>query len=285
MSPPNRKVLITGCSDGGMGSALAIAFHEAGLEVYATARDLSKMSEMVSRGIKTLRLDVLSDSSIAQCVSEVTELDILVNNAGGSYYMPFSDLSIPDAKKQFDLNVWAPLAVSKAFLPLLLKSKGMIVNHTSISSLVAVPFISAYSASKAALAMFSDCQRLELKMFGIKVVDLKTGLVETNFQNNRRKEERIVSLPVGSIYTDAKEVVERTTRGTVYDGNGMPAQQWANLAVKDILKGSPPPNVYRGPQAWLVQIGSMLPFGTFDSTVKKLAALDEVERLVKKSDV
>ncbi|KAJ5620599.1 Short-chain dehydrogenase/reductase SDR [Penicillium lagena] len=285
MPSPNRKVLITGCSDGGLGAALAIAFHEAGLEVYATARDPSKMSEIKSRGIKALRLDVQSDSSIAKCANEITELDILVNNAGSGYYMPVSDLSIPEAKNQFDLNVWSPLAVTQAFLPLLLKSKGMVVNHTSVASLCAIPFQSAYNASKAAMAIFSDSQRLELKMFGIRVVDLKTGIVESNFQKNQRKDDKTVSLPIGSLYIDAKEVVERTTRGAIYEGNGMSSQQWAKLVVMDLLKSSPPPNVYRGTQAWLIRIGSMLPFGALDSTVRKLTGLDEVERIVQKSDV
>lgn len=283
MSPSNQKVLITGCSDGGLGAALASAFHEAGLEVYATARDVSKMSGVAAQGIKTLRLDVQSDSSIAECVREVPELDILVNNAGGGYGMPVSDLSIPEAKKLFDLNVWSYLALTQAFLPVLLKSKGIIVNHTSVASLCTVPFQSAYNASKAAMAAFSDSQRLELKPFGIRVVDLKTGIVESNFQKNQRKDERFI-LPAGSIYKKAKEVVERTTRGTIYEGQGMPSQQWANLVVTDLLKSNSP-NIWRGTKAWTVRIGSMLPFGSLDNTVKKITSLDEVERALQNSDM
>ncbi|OQE35366.1 hypothetical protein PENCOP_c013G08821 [Penicillium coprophilum] len=280
---PARKVLITGCSDGGLGAALAIAFHEAGLQVYATARNPSKMTEMTAQGITTLCLDVQSDSSITECLNNVPELDILVNNAGGGYGMPVSDLSIPEAKKIFELNVWSTLAVTQAFLPLLLKSKGMIVNNTSAVSLCPVPFQSAYNASKAAMAAFSDVERLELKMFGIRVVDLKTGNVQSNFQKNQRKEDT-VSLPAGSLYENAKEVVERTIRGTIFEGSGMPSEQWAKLVVTDLLNSSAP-TIWRGTQAWLVRIGSMLPFGTFDSSVRKLTGLDEVERLVLKRNV
>jgi 1-acylglycerone phosphate reductase len=163
MASSKRTVLITGCSEGGMGAALAIAFHEAGLHVYATARDLSKMKQLTSLGIETLVLDIQSDSSIASCVSKLSSrnLDILANNAGASASMPISDLSLPEAKKIFDINVWSQLAVTQAFLPLLLKSKRMIVNQTSVMSTTAVPFQSAYAASKAAMAMFSDSKRLE----------------------------------------------------------------------------------------------------------------------------
>jgi 1-acylglycerone phosphate reductase len=163
MASSKQTVLITGCSEGGMGAALATAFHEAGLHVYATARDLSKMTQLASLGIETFVLDILSDSSIASCVSKLSSrnLDILINNAGASASMPISDLSLPEAKKIFDVNVWSQLAVTQAFLPLLLTSKGMIVNQTSVVSATAVPFQSAYGASKAAIAMFSDTMRLE----------------------------------------------------------------------------------------------------------------------------
>lgn len=276
-----RTVLITGCSDGGMGAALAIAFHEAGLHVYATARNPAKMTQVKSLGIKTLALDVLSDSSIAACVNELSNLDILVNNAGASYSMPVSDLSISEAKKLFDLNVWSCLAATQAFLPLLLKSKGMIVNHTSVVSGTAVPFQSAYNASKAAMAMFSDSQRLELEPFGIAVVDLKTGAVATNLINNQKKATP-VSLPKGSIYEPAKEAVESAMRNDKLADAGMPAQQWAGQVVQDLLKKRPPLTIWRGTRARLGRIGTMFPHGALDGTMKKLTGLDIVEHMLRK---
>jgi 1-acylglycerone phosphate reductase len=281
MSSSKRTVLITGCSDGGLGAALAIAFHKAGLHVYATARNPSKLTEVKAHGIETLTLDVLSDSSIAACAGQLSSLDILVNNAGGGYSMPVSDIPIPDAKKIFDLNVWSYLAVTQAFLPLLLKSKGMIVNQTSVASAVSVPFQSVYNASKAAIAMFSDSQRLELAPFGIKVVDLKTGMVESNFMKNK-EDVALPLLPKGSIYEPAREVVEKTLRGEVFQGQDVPAELWAKQVVQDLLKKTPPPNIWRGASAWLVWAGTMLPFGTLDGTVKKMTGLDVVEQIVRK---
>ena len=69
ISSPKRRVLITGCSDGGIGAALAVAFHEAGVHVYATARNPSKMEQLATLGIETFTLDVQSEYSIAACVS------------------------------------------------------------------------------------------------------------------------------------------------------------------------------------------------------------------------
>ena len=280
-SNSKRTVLITGCSDGGLGAALAIAFHEAGLHVYATARNPSKMTHVESLGIETLTLDVQSDVSIAACVSELTDLDILVNNAGGMYNMPFFDLSIAEAKKIFDLNLWSYLAITQAFLPLLLKSKGMIVNQTSIASVMSIPFQSAYNASKAAMAMFSDSQRLELKPFGITVVDLKTGLVISNIFKNT-KEATPVSLPKDSIYGPAREAVEKAMRGDSFEGSGTPAREWARLVVQDLLRKRPPPVVWRGEQAGLARIGTILPFGMLDGKVSKMKGLDVVKRMLRK---
>jgi 1-acylglycerone phosphate reductase len=282
MTAPKRTVLITGCSEGGLGSALAIAFHNAGFQVYATARNPAKMQHFAALGIETLTLDVQSASSIAACVSQVPHLDILVNNAGAVYNMPFSDLSIATAKELFDLNVWSYLAVTQAFLPLLIKSKGMIVNQTSSASVVTLPFQSAYTASKAAMAMFSDSQRLELEPFGIRVVDLKTNVVHSNIEKNH-KETKGVTLPKDTIYEPAREKLEDllTAEGLYKDAT--PADIWAPLVVKELSKKKPSPIFFSGGpwwQTWAVRLGTILPHGTLDGTVKNVTGLDVVEKMV-----
>lgn len=281
MTGSKRTVLITGCSDGGMGAALAIAFHEAGLHVYATARNPLKMTEVASCGIETITLDIQSASSVAACVEKVTRLDILVNNAGGSFSMPVSDLNIDDCKRMFEVNVWSQLAVTQAFLPLLLMSRGMIVNQTSVVATTAVPFQSAYNASKAAMAMFSDSSRLELAPFGITVVELKTGAVASNLIKNQ-KETTPITLPKGSIYEPAREVVESAMRNDKLADSGMPAQQWATAVVQDLMKKTPPATIWRGTRATLGRIGTFFPHGMLDGPMKKMTGLDIVEQMVRK---
>lgn len=167
------------------------------------------MAQLAALGIETLALDVLDQSSIDAGASKVPSLDILVKSAGSLYAMPFSDISIPTAKELFDLNFWSYLAVTQAFLPLLPKSKGMTVNQTSGASVVPVPFQSAYNASKAMMAMFSDTQRLELEPFGVTVVDLKTGMTKSNTINTQKDKDKPRStLLKCSLYEPAKEAVE-----------------------------------------------------------------------------
>ena len=286
-------VLITGCSDGSLGSALAVALHEAGLHVYATARDPAKLSNVKALGISTLILDVQSESSIASCVSKIQRLDILINNAGAVYNMPVSDMSVVEAKKLFDLNVWSYIAVTQAFLPLLLKSKGMIVNHTSSASVVTLPFQSAYNASKAAMAVFSDTQRLELSPFGIRVIDIKSSSVQSNIMKNGQKRIEVtatgVTLPANSIYLPAKSTVEKSMTGEQFMKDAIPADQWAKQVTQNLLskdqkpRSSPPPIIWTGSGFQLLQVrlATILPFGTLDGTIRKLTGLNVVQRAVK----
>lgn len=279
MSTTKKTVLITGCSDGGLGAALAIAFHDAGLHVIATARNPSKVSNIAAMGIETLTLDVLSDSSIASCVSKVSRLDILVNNAGVTYGTPVSDLCIEKAKELFDVNLWAYITVTQAFLPLLLRSRGVIVNQSSAASVVAIPFQSVYNASKAAVSMFSNTQRLEFEPFGIRVVDLKTGYVKSNLNFHT---EDFQGLPKSSIYDPAKQAAERSMRGDGLVELGIPAEKWAKQVVNDLLEKKPPSNIWRGNSAFLAWIGTFLPSWILDGTVKRSSGFDIVEEILRK---
>ncbi|KAL9014515.1 MAG: hypothetical protein Q9180_008942 [Flavoplaca navasiana] len=157
----------------------------------------------------------------------------------------------------------------------------MIVNQTSIGAVTTVPFQAIYNSSKAALAMLSDSLRLELEPFGIVVVDLRTGVVKTNLIKNLNQSKQ-PALPKGSIYEPAREAVEKALRQEGFENQGMPADKWAKSVVQDLLKQRPPSVIWKGESAWLTRIATMLPFGMFDSMVKKLTGLDLVEQAVRK---
>lgn len=292
MAPSQQKtVLITGCSDGGLGAALAVAYQKSGYRVFATARNPSKMAALIALGIETLTLDVLSQDSISNCVLQVTKLtggtlNVLLNNAGAQYNMPISDLSIPEAKKIFNLNVWSCISTIQAFIPLLMKAEdgAMVVNHTSVGSIAGLPFQSAYNASKAALAMFSDILRLELQAFNIKVFDLKTGGVKSNILANLIHTE----LPADSIYATARDDVERMLSGEKLKslkGTYVDADIWAEGVVKDLTKRTPPYQIWRGGSAWLAWLATFLPTGMFDGELKRVTGLNVVISKIKEAAV
>ncbi|KIA75787.1 hypothetical protein HK57_00401 [Aspergillus ustus] len=279
-----RSILITGCSDGSLGSALALQFHKAGWRVFASARTLPKLARVKDAGIETVLLDTLSNESIQNCVTQVQEmtggsLDAILNNAGAGYSMPLIDLDIAKARELFDLNVWSILNVTRAFLPLLMKSThesgALVVNNTACASVTAgnTPFSGAYNASKAAAASLTETLRLELEPFGIKVVNLMTGAVRSTFHDNAP----MPALPSTSLYHVAKETVERAMSGANSTDHADP-EEWASQVVSDLSRRNPPHWVWRGKFSTIVRLASHLPVGALDGTMKKMVGLDVVQR-------
>ncbi|KIW19802.1 hypothetical protein PV08_00377 [Exophiala spinifera] len=307
-TPIQRTVLITGCSQNGLGYALAVAFHDAGFRVFATARNPSRMSGLEELGIECLRLDVCDETSIRECVARVRSLtakpegdleegrlDCLVNNAGGGYNMPVSDISIPEAKELFDVNVWSYIGVTQAFLPLLIHAArsspapntgaagSLIVNNTSVSSVEPTPHNSVYHASKAAAAMFSTHMRIELEPFHVRVVDLKTGCVHSKFHANHQGGN--ASLPPTSIYLPVKDQTERAMR------NAFPhredPEKWARDVVRDIVRNwdSPPKEIWRGTGAWRTWFANtFFPVGWWDQSWRNAVALDVLKEKEKEKE-
>ena len=299
MSLAQRTVLITGCSDNSLGSALALALQKHGdLQVFAAARDASKMTALSSAGIQTFALDVTSPESIKALVEEITQstkgkLDMLINSVGGGHYQPFLHLDIEKAKQLFDVNVWGFVATTQAFLPLLLANaepgkkgrKSVVVNNTSISSVLRTPYHSAYSASKAAMAMFNDIQRIELEPLGIKVVDLKTGSLESNFGENKTNP---YELPEDSPYQPIKDEVMKVITGETAEAYAEDRKAWAKNVVKDLMKNfdSPPTEIWRGGAAGTVQVSSkmdsILPDYLSDGSFQGVGGLDKLGKMLEK---
>ena len=139
-----KTVLITGCSTGGIGWAMAKKFHEQGFYVFATARDPSKAADLSElSNVEILELDVTEPQTISHCKDVVAKrtggkLDILVNNAGVEFLSPLLDVDVAEAKRLYDVNVWGPLAMVQAFAPLLIEAKGIIINQSSIDGVLSM---------------------------------------------------------------------------------------------------------------------------------------------------
>jgi 1-acylglycerone phosphate reductase len=280
-----RTILITGCSDGSLGDAMVQAFHKAGWRVFASARNTAKLGHAKAAGVEIVQLDTLSDESIASSVAHVSRLtggslDALVNNAGGGYSMPLLDLDINKARELFDLNVWSVLSVTRAYMPLLLKSTrgGIVVNNTSCSALTsgALPFAGAYNASKAATLQLTENLRLELAPFGIKVINLMTGSVKSTFHADATE-----TLPPDSMYNIAKEAVERTMSGADAQTDSTDPVKYAEAFASQLGKPNPPHWIFKGKFSTIARLAVLLPIGTTDGTVKKMSGIDVLERNIK----
>lgn len=134
-----KFALITGCSTGGIGWAMAKQLQQHGFYVFATARDTSKISDIDSKNAELLELDVTVSNTIERCRDIVSRrtggrLDVLVNNAGVEFNSPLLNTDIADAKRLYEVNVWGPLLMVQAFAPLLIEAKGVVCNQSSIDS-------------------------------------------------------------------------------------------------------------------------------------------------------
>ena len=278
-----RTVLVTGCSDASLGSQLALAMHDNGWRVFASARNPAKLAAVRAAGIECVQMDVSSDESISAAVEKVKELtggslDALVNNAGGGYSMPVIDADIDKLRELFEVNIFSIIRTTRAFLPLLFKSDcdPIIANNTSGSGLLGcgVPFQGGYAASKAAAASLTESLRIELAPFGIRVLNLVTGGVKSTFFKNSNDAQ----LPPESIYNLAKGAIESPMNGKQPGMNKVDAAAWAKLVAKDISQRRPPHLIYRGSQATIARIVSLLPIGTVDRTLKKMSGIDILEQ-------
>lgn len=143
-----KTVLVTGTSAGGIGSAIVTAFSEHNCRIFATARNPAKAAHLASLpGVEILSLDVTSTDSVMAAVEAVSAktggkgLDVLVNNAGTGYTMPLIDADLDEGKRLFETNLWGMLAMVKAFVPLLVKARGTVVNISSVGGVVYTPWI------------------------------------------------------------------------------------------------------------------------------------------------
>ena len=200
-------------------------------------------------------------------------LNMLLNNAAGGYSMPLVHASLDTARELFDLNVWAILGMTQAFLPLLLKSEygGMIVNHTSTAGCNYVPMLGVYNASKAATITITGNLCLELEPFGIKVVELRTGAVKFEFFNNQNlKSATRPVLPEHSMYGIARDEIEKVMRGDNIRSVEQGADEWAQEVVGDLMHKNPPVHIWRGGRAWLAWSGTYMPRAFLEGIMRDL---------------
>ena len=182
----NKKViLITGASSG-MGKLSATDLIKAGHIVYCVARSVDKMQNLAKIGGHVLKMDVTDEADIESVVKQIIDeqghIDVLWNNAGYGLYGPVEDLSMERVQNQFEVNVFGVARLTKKVLPYMReRNNGLIINTSSMGGKIYTPLGAWYHASKHAIEGFSDCLRMEVKEFGIKVVVLEPGMINTGF--------------------------------------------------------------------------------------------------------
>lgn len=182
----NKAILITGTSTG-IGKACALHLDKVGFKVYAGVRkqaDGDNLKKDASERLTPIIFDVTDVESIRAAVTIIEKetggnVFGLINNAGIGRGGALEVTPVAEIHKLMEVNVIGLMAMTQAFIPMLRKGKGRIINIGSTSSLLAFPGASAYSASKFAVRAITDSLRLELKPFGMSVILVAPGAVES----------------------------------------------------------------------------------------------------------
>ena len=236
-----KVILITGASSG-IGKDTAMSLIKHGHVVYGAARRLEMMQDIIQAGGHAIKMDILNEKNIDdvvnQIINEQNRIDVLINNAGYGLWGAVETISIDEAKRQFDVNIFGLAYLTKKIIPFMRDQKsGKIINMSSMGGKVYTPFGAWYHATKYALEGWSDCLRIELKSFGIDVILIEPGVIKTEFQDVMM--DSTVERSIGTPYEKKLKALEKATQEMYARGIGSPPSTITKLIVKAINSHNP----------------------------------------------
>ena len=240
-SQQKKTALVTGASSG-MGKEIARQLIADGMRVYVAARRVEQMADLARLGAHILEMDISKEeqvrAAVAKILTEAGGVDVLVNNAGFGLYGAVEDIPVDDARYQFEVNVFGPARLTQLLLPAMRERRsGTIVNITSMGGKIYTPLGAWYHATKHALEGWSDCLRLELAPFGIRVVIVEPGLIETAFGEVVSK-GMLARSGMGA-YADVTRAVTKSTQEAYGHGRYTSADVIAKVVSKAIRASKP----------------------------------------------
>ncbi|HEY8089180.1 MAG TPA: SDR family oxidoreductase [Polyangiaceae bacterium] len=244
-----KTVVVTGASSG-IGRASALLLARRGFRVFAGVRkqkDGDSLRAASGGSVVPVEIDVTDRATIASAAmavhAEVGDrgLDGLVNNAGIATPAPIEYMSADVLRRQFEVNVFGQVAVTQAFLPLIRRARGRIVNVGSVGSHIALPFGGALCGSKGAFTLLSDALRLELRPFGIHVCLIEPGAISTPAVDKTLGDAEAIirALPAEGEARYGAKLREFMRRGHARETNGSPPEVVAEAIVHALTARRP----------------------------------------------
>ena len=285
----NPKVaLVTGASSG-IGEASALRLQTLGYTVYGAARRTDRLQALKEHGIRPLEMDVTDDESMragmTRIVSETGRIDVLVNNAGYGSYGALEDVSMDEARRQFEVNVFGAARLAQLALPYMRhQHSGTIVNITSMGGKIHTPLGSWYHGTKFALEAVSDCLRLETKPFGINVVVIEPGGIRTEWGSIAANHLRDTSLD-GAYASQAEAVAHALTSDTTAKRSS-PPDVIAKAVGKAVTARKPKTRYAVGFGAKpMIFLRRWLPDRAFDSFIRRASGIRQHRDRARKIDL
>ncbi len=236
---PAKAALVTGASSG-IGRKITERLAANGFFVYAGARAQKDIDDLSAiKNVQGVRLDVTVPADIANAVSIVAKggrgLYGVVNNAGVVVVAPMIEAEEKDLDFIFNVNMYGPYRITKAFAPMLLESKGRVVNISSLNGIVASPMIGAYSMSKHAVEAYGDALAGELSRFGVRVSLIEPGNYGTEIGKNA-----IARMDTGIVKGSRFEAQMRSTINSFRSFENNPPPDDVADAVLDAMTSATP---------------------------------------------
>jgi NAD(P)-dependent dehydrogenase (short-subunit alcohol dehydrogenase family) len=287
MSENQKSVVVTGASSG-IGRACVSRMNRAGWRVFATVRKISDQDRLRSeKNVYPVMMDMQDASTVSAAAGEIAAqlkgdgLDGLVNVAGIGMVRPVEYAPMSDVREIFDINFFGQLATIQAFCGMVRKTRGRIVNITTVGVNLAIPFGGLLNSSKCAFAMLSDTLRLELRPFGVRVIAVEPGAISTPAVDKTlgNLEEVIGELPADAQQRYGEMIRNFGRRGFEMEKNGSSPDVVAT-AVHHALTSSRPRIRYRvGKHARLLALlPKILPETLLDSMRLKMMGLTQSAR-------
>ena len=266
-----KVVLITGASSG-VGQSTARLLSQKGYRVFGTSRNPATTETVPA--VEMLALDVRADDSVVACVkaviSQAGQLDVLVNNAGYELAGALEELSLDEAKAQFETNFFGVVRMIKAVVPKMRRqNSGQIVNISSLSGLTPIPFMGIYSASKFALEGYTEALRMEVKPFHIHVSQIEAGFLKTPMMDSRQ-----VAAARITEYDPWRQRAFKAIRE--YEAKGPGPDLVAETVLKVIASHAPRLRYVIGQQAKSASLfRQLMPSALFEQAVRNVFRLDK----------
>jgi NAD(P)-dependent dehydrogenase (short-subunit alcohol dehydrogenase family) len=237
--------------------------------------DADRLRALEPAHIEPVLLDITSDADIQSLVCHLADgrrVAALVNNAGIAVPGPIELLATDEWRRQFEVNLFGTVAVTRALLPRLLESRGRIVNVSSISGFVAPPILAPYTASKHALEALSDALRRELGSTGVRVVVVEPGDAVTPIWTKGRTDadRRFEEAPyeVQARYADLVSAVRARSETALR--RGMPVEEVAEVVLEALTADRPRTRYQVGGEAKvLARVRRVLPDRVMDAVVRR----------------
>lgn len=241
-----KVILITGASSG-IGYDAAQTLARQGHKVYAAARRVEKMEPLKADGVTPMAMDVTDSQSMATGVQAVLEaegrIDVLINNAGYGYFGAIENVSMDEARRQVEVNLFGLAELTKLILPHMRRQgSGRIINTSSIAGKMVMPFGGWYHVTKFSVEAFSDALRMEVKPFGIKVSLIEPGGIKTDWGIIAARHLKESS--VGTPYEQAA-LLEADLLHKAYTGNYLSAPAVVTRAILRAVNSPCPRARYR----------------------------------------